>query len=105
MESVKVARNTGLHDFRLPHRISQRGQNLLLEGGEKYYAQLFDTCDIVFSSIGGQIKQQVSIRTADMQQNAETIANFSAQKEEQEQQIQEVQGKLERLADLKKLFA
>ena len=86
------------------HRMKEFGDKILLEGGETYYDELFNAYETVFSLIGSMIQQQVRTRTADMKKHEADIANFSEQKEEQERQMHEIQGKLQRLANLKKLF-
>ena len=84
-------------------RLQEFSNEIVQEGCEKYYDQLGHNCTTVFSLVGSIVKRQVDTRSAEMAQCAADIAKFSQDKAKQEQQYQEIQVKLERLQELKKL--
>ena len=79
-------------------------KKLLLEGGNAYFDQLSTTCDMAFDYIEDTAKRNAATKKAEIAKYSADIQNFSEEKKEKERQKQEIQGRLDKLKSLDKLF-
>ena len=79
--------------------------DMLLEGVNKYFEQLSNTCEFISTCIGDYVNRHIAHRNAQIKRYTADMQNLYLQIKGEEKQKAEIQNQLQRMAELKKLFA
>ena len=78
--------------------------DILLECAYRYFFQLSDNCEFIFTCIGDYVNRYITERNARIERYTNDIQNFYLQIKAEEKQKAETQNRLQRLSNLKKLL-